>query len=64
MKKIYRTYEDTEVVQLATNVKCPYCGYEWLEIDMNECGEIYHLTCEIDDEGGCGKEFLMEFSSI
>lgn len=29
MKKIYRTYADTEVVMLATNIECPYCGDEW-----------------------------------
>lgn len=29
MKRIYRTYEDTEVVQLATNIECPYCGREF-----------------------------------
>ena len=26
MKRIYRTYVDIGVVQLATNIKCTYCG--------------------------------------
>ena len=32
MRAIYRTYEDTEIVMLATNVECPYCYYEWQEV--------------------------------
>ena len=50
MKEIYRTYEDTEVVMLATNIKCPYCGNEWQEYDMNECGKTYHLICGNESE--------------
>ncbi len=41
MKTIYCTYGDTEVVKLAPNIKCPYCGNEWQEIDMDECGATY-----------------------
>lgn len=62
MKRIYRTYEDTEVVQLATNIKCPYCGIEWQEYDMDECGEIYKLICD-EEDNGCGKEFEMSFDA-
>ena len=58
MKKIYRTYADTEVAMLATNIKCPHCGEEWQEMDMDECGETYLLIC--DD---CGKEFEMYFDA-
>lgn len=59
MKTIYRTYEDTEVSVLATRVKCPYCGEEWLEDDMNDCGKTYVINC--DD--GCGKDFEMSFDA-
>ena len=58
MKKIYRTYADTEVVMLATNIKCPYCGKEWQETDMNDCGETYQLICD-----NCKKEFEMYFDA-
>lgn len=56
MKKIYRTYADTEIAMLVTNIECPYCGDEWQEYDMDECGETYLLVCD-----GCGKEFEMYF---
>ena len=56
MKMIYRTYADTVVVTLATNIKCPYCGEEWKETDMDECGKTYLLKCV-----NCGKEFEMYF---
>lgn len=62
MKKIYRAYRDTEIVQLATKVKCPYCGNEWLEEDKAECGETYIITCD-EDEDGCGKQFKMYFDA-
>ncbi|MGE7977336.1 hypothetical protein [Psychrobacillus sp. NPDC093200] len=39
MKKIFRTYSDTEVEQLATIVECTHCGNEWLEEDMYENGK-------------------------
>ena len=64
MKEIYRTYEDTEVVMLATNIKCPYCGNEWQEYDMNECGKTYHLICGDESDTGCNKEFIMYFNLI
>ncbi|MBD7967735.1 hypothetical protein [Paenibacillus gallinarum] len=62
MKRIHRTYSDTEVTILSTNVKCPYCGQEWLEEDKNECGETYTLHCDEDDDG-CGKDFEMYFDA-
>ena len=62
MKKIYRTYEDTEITHTATNVKCPYCGNEWLEDDTDECGVTYKLYCD-EVEGGCGKYFEMYFDA-
>jgi uncharacterized Zn-finger protein len=31
METIYRTHADTEVMQTATEVECPYCGESWLE---------------------------------
>lgn len=58
MKTIYRTYADTEIVMLATNVECPYCYNEWQEEDKDECGEIYILKCP-----GCGKKFKMHFDA-
>lgn len=58
MKEIYRTYADTEVAQLATNIECPYCGNEWQEYDMDECGETYLLHC--DECEGC---FKMHFDA-
>ena len=62
VKEIYRTYEDTEVVHLATNVECPYCGNSWQEYDKNECGETYTLICDEEYEG-CGKVFKMCFDA-
>ena len=58
MRAIYRTYEDTEIVMLATNVECPYCGDEWQEEDKDECGETYILECP-----ECGKKFKMYFDA-
>lgn len=63
MKEIYRTYEDTEVVELATNIKCPYCGNEWQEYNMDECGGTYLLTCGDEFDEGCGKSFKMHFDA-
>lgn len=63
MKRIYRTYNDTEVVEIAVNVECPYCGMEWQE-DKTECGETYILECEKDEwTDGCGKKFEMHFDA-
>ena len=62
MKSISRTYADTEVTQLSTYVKCPYCGNEWLEADKDECGKTYVLNCD-EDDGGCGKDFAMYFDA-
>lgn len=62
MKEIYRTYEDTEVVMLATNIKCPYCGNEWKEYDKDECGRTYTLICDKEDDG-CGNQFKMHFDA-
>lgn len=39
MKKIYRTYADTEVWALAVNIECPHCGAHWVETDKDECGK-------------------------
>lgn len=58
MEEIYRTYEDTEIVQLATNIECPYCFEEWQEYDMDECGKTYLLHCN-----RCGKYFKMHFDA-
>jgi len=63
MKKIYRTYNDTEVYKLVTNIKCPYCGREWQEEDMDECGKTYIITCGDDFDEGCGKLFEMHFDA-
>ena len=63
MKEIYRTYADTEVSELSTFIKCPYCGKEWSEDDMNSCGATYVLTCDNEFEDGCGKEFTMYFDA-
>lgn len=63
MKEIYRTYEDTEVVELATKVECPYCGREWLEYGKDSCGETYVLTCGDEFEEGCNKQFKMHFDA-
>lgn len=62
LKRIYRTYADTEVASLYTNVKCPYCDNEWQEQDMNECGKTYVLICD-EFDGGCGKKFEMHFDA-
>ena len=62
MKEIYRGYEDTEVTELSTRVKCPYCGSEWLEAGKDECGVTYELECD-DFDGGCGKKFKMHFDA-
>lgn len=55
---IYRTYNDTEVSELATNIDCPYCGCHWQEYDMSDCGETYELECE-----DCEKRFKMHFDA-
>jgi hypothetical protein len=60
MKEIYRTYADTEVHALAVAVECPYCGEEWNEVDLTECGHTYKLVCENKD---CEKEFEMHFDA-
>ena len=39
MEKIYRTYKDTQVEVLHTQIKCPSCGAEWLEEDMSTPGK-------------------------
>lgn len=44
-KKIYRYYSDTEIYQLATNVKCPYCGHEDQLTDHDACGTTYEIEC-------------------
>lgn len=58
MDIIYRTFADTEVVMLATNIECPYCGEEWQEYDMDECGKTYNLECI-----SCTREFQMHFDT-
>jgi len=63
MKRIYRTYADTEVSVLATQIKCPYCGEEWLEDGMDECGKTYTLTCGDEFDDGCGETFEMHFDA-
>ncbi len=63
MKQIYRTYKDTEVVELGVNVACPACKREWMEYgDKTNCGETYELECDPDD-GGCGEKFEMYFDA-
>ncbi len=62
MKEIYRHLSDTEVTELSTRIKCPYCGEEWLEANMDECGETYDIECD-DMDGGCGKTFKMHFDA-
>jgi predicted RNA-binding Zn-ribbon protein involved in translation (DUF1610 family) len=62
LREIARTYKDTEVVELAVKVKCPYCGNEWLETEKAECGETYLLECDKVDDG-CGKMFTMYFDA-
>ncbi|WLR41729.1 hypothetical protein LC087_12755 [Bacillus carboniphilus] len=61
METIYRTYDDTEVVELAVNVQCPYCGLKWQETGKSDCGETYTLDCGGMWEDGCGKQFEMYF---
>lgn len=63
MKRIYRGYADTEVSALSTRIKCPYCGDEWMEDDMSECGTTYTIKCDDDFGDGCGKEFEMHFDA-
>jgi len=63
MKEIYRTYEDTEIHTLVTNIKCPYCDKEWQEEDMDECGKTYDITCGDEWDEGCGKKFTMYFDA-
>lgn len=62
MKEIYRYYSDTEVYELAVNIECPYCGEEWQEVGLTECGESYEITCE-DSPKSCGKKFIMCFDA-
>ena len=57
-RTIYRTYNDTEVIELATNIDCPYCGAGWQEYDMSDCGKVYSLEC-----GDCEKKFKMYFDA-
>lgn len=61
VKRIYRTYHDTEVTEISVNIECPYCHREWQE-PVPECGEVYKLTCDEDDDG-CGNEFEMYFDA-
>jgi predicted RNA-binding Zn-ribbon protein involved in translation (DUF1610 family) len=64
LKKIYRTYEDTEVVELAVKVECPHCGNKWMEDGKTDCGESYVINCGDDGyEDGCGKDFEMYFDA-
>ncbi|KIN42396.1 hypothetical protein [Bacillus subtilis] len=58
MKEIYRFYKDTEVLKFVTNIKCPYCGAEWQEEDVDKCGETFVLECE-----DCEKKFKMHFDA-
>jgi transcription elongation factor Elf1 len=60
VKRIYRTYNDTEVTQLSVAITCPYCGEEWLEPDVDECGKTHKIVCE---NGDCDKEFEMYFDA-
>lgn len=56
MKKIYRTYSDTEVATLSCEVKCPICGNDFsYEDDLSPC-ETYVINCE-----ECDEEFEMYF---
>lgn len=60
MERIYRTYSDTEVTQLSTDITCPHCGEEWSEPDKDECGKTYTLICENEE---CEQEFEMHFDA-
>lgn len=62
MKRIYRSYNDTVVTEIAVNVECPHCGREWLEDDP-ECGETYILQCGDEWDDGCGNKFEMRFDA-
>jgi len=62
LKRIYRTYADTEVTHIGVYVECPYCGREWMEEDP-ECGNVYRLKCDDEFDDGCGKEFEMYFDA-
>lgn len=59
-RMIYRTYNETEVASLWTFCKCPHCGHEQSELDMNDCGETYEITCENEK---CEKEYKMYFDA-
>ena len=63
MKEIYRCYADTEVSKLVTEIECPYCHREWMEEDMDECGNTYKITCGDEYDEGCGKQFKMYFDA-
>ena len=63
IREIYRTYDDTEVYSLVTNIACPYCGREWQEEDMDECGKTYTITCGDEYDEGCGGQFEMHFDA-
>ena len=58
MKEIYRSYINTEVTALATEIECPNCHNEWWEDDASDCGVTYKLTCE-----DCGERFEMHFDA-
>lgn len=60
MERIYRTYRDTEVTQLSVQIKCPYCGEEWLLPDADECGRTFELICENEE---CEQKFEMYFDA-
>lgn len=62
MKRIYRSYSDTEVSSIVVNVECPYCGEEWQEDDP-ECGKTIIIKCDDEFSDGCGKEFEMHFDA-
>jgi len=62
MKRIYRTYNDTEVLTIVVNVGCPNCGKTWQE-EPPECGETVVLTCDDEWEDGCGEKFEMHFDA-
>lgn len=62
MKRIYRTYNDTEVATIVVNIECPHCGNEWQE-EPPGCGKTVVLTCGGDFDEGCGKQFEMHFDA-